>query len=52
MFDQVPFHDQNEETDGGRTRQRDGWPASGRIVPRPSWQAMRAEAQFPAGERR
>jgi hypothetical protein len=53
MFNQVPFHDQTEETDGGRTRQRDGWwAASGRIVSRPSWEAMRTAAQPLAGERR
>ena len=49
---QVLFHDQTEETDGDRTRQREGWPAAGRDVPRPRWQVMRAEAQPPAGERR
>jgi hypothetical protein len=25
---QILFHDQTEETDGDRTRQREGWPAS------------------------
>jgi len=30
---QVLFHDQTEETDGDRTRQREGWPASDRTVP-------------------
>jgi hypothetical protein len=34
------------------SRRREGWPATGRIVPRPRWQVMRAEAQPPAGERR
>lgn len=31
---QVLFHDQTEETDGDRARQREGWPARGRDVPR------------------
>ncbi|MFC7738803.1 mechanosensitive ion channel family protein [Roseomonas sp. GCM10028921] len=31
---QVLFHDQTEETDGDRARQREGWPARGREVPR------------------
>ncbi len=38
---QVLFHDQTEETDGDRARQREGWPAPGRAVPRPRWQAVR-----------
>jgi len=41
---QVLFHDQTEETDGDRARQREGWPAAGRDVPRPRWQTMRAAA--------
>jgi small-conductance mechanosensitive channel len=45
---QVLFHDQTEETDGDRTRQREGWPAAGRNDPRPRWQAVRAEARPPA----
>jgi small-conductance mechanosensitive channel len=32
---QVLFHDQTEETDGDRTRQREGWPAGRRPVPQP-----------------
>ena len=32
----VLFHDQTEETDGDRTRQREGWPA-GDDPPRPRW---------------
>ena len=47
---QVLFHDQTEETDGDRTRQREGWPAAGRQVPRPRWQAMRAEPRPAAGD--
>ncbi len=33
---QVLFHDQTEETDGDRSRQREGWPAPQREVPKPS----------------
>jgi small-conductance mechanosensitive channel len=33
---QVLFHDQTEETDGDRLRQREGWPAGGGGVPEPS----------------
>jgi hypothetical protein len=32
---QVLFHDQTEETDGDRRRQREGWPAGEGEVPRP-----------------
>lgn len=32
---QVLFHDQTEETDGDRSRQREGWPAGHGTVPRP-----------------
>jgi small conductance mechanosensitive channel len=32
---QVLFHDQTEETDGDRRRQREGWPAGPGEVPRP-----------------
>ncbi|NJM73441.1 MAG: mechanosensitive ion channel family protein [Scytonema sp. RU_4_4] len=32
---QILFHDQTEETDGDRTRQREGWPASKSEVPKP-----------------
>ncbi|MBD2079272.1 mechanosensitive ion channel family protein [Leptolyngbya sp. FACHB-17] len=31
---QILFHDQTEETDGDRTRQREGWPAGQKQVPR------------------
>lgn len=48
---QVLFHDQTEETDGDRARQREGWPAAGRDVPRPRWQVVREAAQRPAGDR-
>lgn len=33
---QVLFHDQTEETDGDRARQREGWPAGRGPVPRPA----------------
>ncbi|MFH7024135.1 MAG: mechanosensitive ion channel family protein [Heteroscytonema crispum UTEX LB 1556] len=32
---QILFHDQTEETDGDRSRQREGWPAGNREVPKP-----------------
>lgn len=32
---QILFHDQTEETDGDRRRQREGWPAGQSSVPRP-----------------
>lgn len=41
---QILFHDQTEETDGDRTRQREGWPARGRAVPRPRWEVLRGDA--------
>ena len=47
---QVLFHDQTEETDGDRTRQREGWPA-GESPPRARWQVLRRrmrEAAFAA----
>ena len=31
---QILFHDQTEETDGDRARQREGWPAGSGEVPR------------------
>ncbi|HEY9905982.1 MAG TPA: mechanosensitive ion channel family protein, partial [Thermosynechococcaceae cyanobacterium] len=30
---QILFHDQTEETDGDRSRQREGWPAGNQDVP-------------------
>lgn len=42
------FHDQTEETDGDRTRQREGWPA-GENPPRPRRIAARQVASEPAG---
>lgn len=32
---QILFHDQTEETDGDRSRQREGWPAGRKAVPKP-----------------
>lgn len=32
---QILFHDQTEETDGDRSRQREGWPQGKREVPKP-----------------
>lgn len=49
---QVLFHDQTEETDGDRARQREGWPAAGRNVPRPRWQALRETSRASAEDRR
>jgi small-conductance mechanosensitive channel len=36
---QILFHDQTEETDGDRGRQREGWPADQAEVPRPATMA-------------
>ena len=33
---QILFHDQTEETDGDRARQREGWPKGGADAPRPA----------------
>lgn len=32
---QILFHDQTEESDGDRDRQREGWPAGNKVVPKP-----------------
>lgn len=32
---QILFHDQTEDTDGDRARQREGWPAGKREIPKP-----------------
>lgn len=39
------FHDQTEETDGDRKRQREGWPAGNGEVPRPRYQAVSLDAK-------
>jgi small conductance mechanosensitive channel len=41
---QVLFHDQTEQTDGDRRRQREGWPAGPGAVPRPRPVADRSTA--------
>lgn len=40
---QVLLHDQTEEWDGDRARQREGWPAGGADVPRPRWRAEQGD---------
>ncbi|QOY95065.1 mechanosensitive ion channel family protein [Massilia sp. UMI-21] len=40
---QVLFHDQTEETDGDRRRQREGWPAGQGEAPRPARELDRQE---------
>lgn len=40
---QILFHDQTEETDGDRRRQREGWPAGQGEVPRPARELDRQE---------
>ena len=51
----VLFHDQTEETDGDRRRQREGWPAAGQgEVPRPRAQAVvprQVDGQSPGATR-
>ncbi|TPG57384.1 mechanosensitive ion channel family protein [Roseomonas nepalensis] len=47
---QVLFHDQTEETDGDRARQREGWPARGREVPRSRF-AVQEESRRTEGRR-
>ena len=44
---QLLFHDQTEETDGDRRRQREGWPAGGGQVPRPRRQTAAPGADVP-----
>jgi small conductance mechanosensitive channel len=48
---QVLFHDQTEETDGNRARQREGWPPSKGGVPLPRWQVLHTEAKPTASSR-
>lgn len=40
---QILFHDQTEETDGDRARQREGWPTGDKGAPRPARQLVQAE---------
>ncbi|MFP4441205.1 MAG: mechanosensitive ion channel family protein [Chloroflexaceae bacterium] len=42
---QILFHDQTEETDGDRTRQREGWPAGKGMVPQPRTNGHLAHTQ-------
>ena len=39
------FHDQTEELDGQRGKQREGWPASVEGSPRPRWKALQEARQ-------
>lgn len=48
----VLFHDQTEETDGDRGRQREGWPAGEGEVPRPLGMAVALGELARAGSRR
>lgn len=41
---QILFHDQTEETDGDRARQREGWPRGKGAVPRPARDVLSDEA--------
>lgn len=41
---QVLFHDQTEDTDGDRTRQREGWPAGQGTAPKPRPLALERKA--------
>ncbi|MHB2211479.1 mechanosensitive ion channel family protein [Methylobacterium sp. CM6257] len=43
---QILLHDQTEEADGDRTRQREGWPA-GDSPPRARWQVLRNDDEVP-----
>lgn len=48
---QILFHDQTEETDGDRRRQREGWPAGQGEVPRPRRQTQeRRMDKHPQGD--
>ena len=40
---QILFHDQTEEIDGDRARQREGWPKAGGGTPRPRWRVRRTD---------
>jgi hypothetical protein len=46
---QILFHDQIEETDGDRTRQREGWPAGKDNVPQPRSIAGASERAIETG---
>lgn len=49
---QVLLHDQTEETDGDRARQREGWPAGDSQAPRPSRIAQAIESLRRPAERK
>ena len=49
---QILFHDQTEETDGDRSRQREGWPAGKGPVPRPRRAATSLERLLAQGQAR
>jgi len=49
---QILFHDQTEETDGDRSRQREGWPAGKGPVPRPRRVATSLERLLAQGQAR
>lgn len=40
---QILWHDQTEETDGDRARQREGWPAGKDEAPQPRWRVAREQ---------
>ena len=42
---QILFHDQTEETDGDRSRQREGWPPGQSPPPRPARRVQQGQAQ-------
>jgi small-conductance mechanosensitive channel len=48
---QILFHDQTEETDGDRTRQREGWPAGKGVVPQPQSLAGALKSSAEVGSR-
>lgn len=48
---QILFHDQTEETDGDRARQREGWPAGPRPAPQPRSIAGSLQRRAAAGVR-
>jgi small-conductance mechanosensitive channel len=47
---QILFHDQTEETDGDRSRQREGWPAGRASIPSPRARMSVAPPEASAGE--
>ncbi len=43
---QILFHDQTEETDGDRRRQREGWPSGDAAVPGPRTQSINGQKPY------